>query len=258
MPPGEMPFGYRAPASYRSTLTAADVVAVPGTVTCTKQAGGAATAGTYTIFVVAGNVHGCTTAKQGDTTVVTETTNLTVRAAWAAVTGATFYNLYCSTAGAAALWVGRVTEAQRAAGGTLTAVNVYSASGGIAGAIDIEVPGTGLAVNAGHLGQNTAYVIPAAVVDCRDAQYVDFDIAFSRTGDAVAPSLALVPFFYNSRTATYHAGSPVVVTFGGSSGVYHSFLQRLRVECRGNSALALVVGTIAGTGASVDMDATVT
>ena len=75
------------PIAHRSAVVAADVLAVPGTVTCTKQAGGAATAGTYTVFVVAGNSHGRTLATQGNVTVVTETTNLTVRAAFAAVVG---------------------------------------------------------------------------------------------------------------------------------------------------------------------------
>jgi len=252
-----MPFGFRTPTVYRTTLTSADVIAVPGTVTCTKLAGGAATAGTYTTFVVAGNLYGRTTAKQGDVTVVTETTNLTVRAAWAAVTGATFYDLFCSTAGAAALWVGRITEAQRAAGGTLTAVNTYSAAGGIAGAIDIEVPGTGLAVNAGQVAVNTAYSIPAAVVDCRDSQYVDFDIAMTRTGEAVALALTIVPFFYNTRAAAYYAGAPISLTIGGTSGSYYANQQRLRIECRGNSALALLIAAITGTGANVEMDATV-
>lgn len=241
-------------AAYRSAVAAADVIAAPGTVTCTKQAGGSATAGTYTVFVVAGNTFGRTTATQGNTTITTETTNLTIRAAFAAVTGATFYDIYCSTAGAGALFVGRITEAQRGTGIKLTAVNTTGA-GGTAGAVDIEVAGTGLAVNAGQLTQNTAYSIPASPVDCTGYQYVDFDLTFSRTGDSVAPSLRVIPFFYNARTLTYQAGDVQTISFGGSSGAFNPNKQRLRVETRGNTGMALVVASIAGTGASLDVDA---
>ena len=242
-------------AAYRSAIAAADVLSIPGTVTCTKQAGGGATAGTYTIFVVAGNAHGRTTAKQGDATVTTETTNLTVRAAFAAVSGASFYDIYCSTAGAAAKFVGRITEAQRASGIKLTAVNTTGA-GGTVGAVDIEVPGTGLAVNGGQLAQNTAYAIPATPVDCSGYQYVDFDLSLSRTGDIAAPALAVIPFFLNARTSTYQAGEPLTINFGGTLGAYGPMKQRVRVEARGNSGVALVVASIAGTGASLDIDAT--
>lgn len=241
-------------AIYRSAIAAADVIAIPDTVTCTKQAGGSATAGTYTVFVVAGNAYGRTTAKQGNATVSTETTNLTVRAAFGAVGGATFYDIYCSVDGAAAKFVGRITEAQRASGIKLTAVNTTGA-GGTAGAVDIEVPGTGLAVNAGQLTQNTAYAIPASPVDCSGYRYVDFDLTMSRTGDIAAPALKVIPFFYNARTATYQAGDLESINFGGAPGAYFANKQRLRVEARGNTGVALLVASIAGSGASLDIDA---
>lgn len=244
-----------APASYRSAVTAADVIAAPGTVTCTKQAGGSCTAGTYTIFVVAINAFGRTTATQGNATVTTETTNLTVRAAFAQVTGATHYGIYCSTDGAAAKFVGRITEAQRASGIKLTAVNTTGA-GGTAGAVDIEVPGTGIAVNGGALVQNVAYAIPAATaIDCSGYQYVDFDLAYSRTGDSVAAALKVIPMFLNSRTSTYFAGDVLTISFGGTSGQFYANKQRLRVETRGAPGMHLLVASIAGTGASLDLDA---
>jgi hypothetical protein len=241
--------------AYRSAVTAADVVAVPGTVTCTKQAGGSADAGEYTVFVIAGNAYGRTTAKQGNTTVTTETTNLTVRAAFAAVTGATYYDIYCSTDGAAAKWVGRITEAERASGIKIDAVG-STAAGGAAGAVDIEEVGTGIAVNAASNAVNTAFSIPASPVDCTGYRYVDFDLTLSRTGDAVVPALTVIPFYYNARTATYQAGTAVALTFGGAAGVYNPIKQRTRVEARGNAGVALVVAAIAGTGASLDIDAT--
>ncbi len=244
------------PVAYRSAVVAADLLAAPGTVTCTKQAGGAATAGTYTVFVVAGNVYGRTTATQGNVTVTTETTNLTVRAAFAAVAGATYYDIYCSVDGAASKAVGRITEAQRASGIKITAVGVTGA-GGVAGAVDVEVPGTGLAVNGGQLAQNTAYAIPSAIVDCAGFRYVDFDLALTRTYDAVAPALTVVPFFYNTTTATWFAGALQTISFGGTSGAYSALQQRLRVEARGNHKMALLVAAIAGTGASLTIGASV-
>lgn len=246
-------FSPGAPSSHRSGITAPDVLAIPGVVTCTKLTGvGAATAGTYTVFVAAGNRYGRTTARQGNATVTTETTNLGVRAAFAAVPGATFYDIYMSTDGAAAKWVGRVTEAQRASGIIINAVG-GTAAGGTANAVDIYVPGTGLAVNGGQLALNTAYR-PDTIqsVSAEGSGDLDIDVAFSRTGDAVAGSLILLPF-YEGRGGAYYAGTPVTLTFGGATGVYTPNCQTVRVPARGRGVV-VVVAAIGGTGASVDMD----
>ncbi len=237
------------PVLHRSAVTAADVLAVPGTVTCTKQAGGSVTAGTHNVKVVAGNVYGRTTATAGDTAVTTETTNLTVRAAFEAVTGATFYDIYCST-DADPKWVGRITEAQRASGIKIDAVG-STAAGGTAGAVDIEVVGTGLQA-AASAAVNTAYSVPEGI-DCTGYRYADFDIICTRTGDAVAAGLLLVPFFYNSELSSYAQGQIVSLAFGGASYIYNSMHQRLRVDVMGNSTVSLAVAYIAGTGMSVDV-----
>ena len=249
------PYAANTPTAYRSAVAAADVAAAPGTVTCTKQAGGSAAAAEYTVYVAAGNTYGRTTATAGNTTITTETTNLTIRAAFAAVTGATYYDIFCSADGAAAKFVGRITEVQRGTGIKLTAVNVTGA-GSIAGAVDIEVAGTGLAVNGGQLAVNTAYIIPASPIDATGHQYVDFDVTFSRTGDSVAPALTLTPFLLNSRTSTYQSMTAQALTFGGATGNFQSLKQRIRVEARGCPGVALLVESIAGTGAAVDIDST--
>jgi len=242
----------QTPTAHRTNITAADVMAVPGTVTCTKQAGGACADGEYKVKVVAVNAHGRTTATAGNATVTTETTNLTVRAAFAQVVGATHYDVYCST-DVDPKWVGRITEAERASGIKITAVGV-TGEGGTAGAVDVEVVGTGLAAGT-TAAVNTAWVIPASPVDCSGYTYIDFDITASCTGDAVAPALSVAPFFVNSRDSTYYQGTETVMTFGGTTGEYDSRKQRLRVECRGCSGVALLVRTIAGTGMSVNIDA---
>lgn len=244
-----------APVAYRAAVVNADLLAAVGVITCTVQAGGAATAGTYTVFAAAGNKYGRTTATQGNTTVVTTGSNLTVRAAFGQVAGAEFYDLYCSVDGAAAKFVGRVTEAQRASGIHISAENVTSA-GGTAGAVDIQVPGTGRAVNAGQLAQNTAYAMPAQLINAQGYQYVDYDITFHSTGDIVAPSLVVVPFWFNSLTGLYVPGAAQQITFGGGAGSYNAMTQRLRVQAEGNASIGLLVAQIAGTGASVDIAAT--
>lgn len=240
-----------APAAYRTAVVAADVLAIPGTVTCTKVAGGAATAGTYTVFVVAGNTYGRTTARQGNTTVTTETTNLTVAAAFAAVTGATFYDIYCSVDGAASKFLGRVTEAQRAAGCAITAQNTVGA-GGVPGSVYCQFPGTGLAVNGGQVAQNMAYT-PESLTPITTTGYenLDLNVTFSRTGDSVAGSLVLMPFY--AGASGYYAGDPVPVSFGGVANAYESNRQTFRLPVRGR-ACVICVGAIAGTGASVNLE----
>jgi hypothetical protein len=242
--------------AYRNEVAVADLLAVPGTVTCTKEAGGSATAGEYTVFVIAGNSFGRTTAKQGNTTVTTETTNLTIRAAFAAVVNAEYYDIYGSIDGAAAKWVGRITEAERASGIKIDAVGSTSA-GGIAGAVDIEVPGTGLAANAASNAVNTAFVVPSAKVNCAGYRYADFDLNLTRTGDAAVPAVTVVPFYHNERIDTWYAGTPIALTLGGAAGVYNTLKQRLRLETRSNDAVALAVASISGTGATLDIDATI-
>jgi hypothetical protein len=245
-------FAAGTPTAYRSAVVAADVLGALGTVTCTKQAGGAATAGTYTVFVVPGNRYGWGLAKQGDTTVTTETTNLTVRVAWAAMTGYDRFRIFCSTAGAGALFVGQVTETQRAAGGVIATVNVVTA-GGIPGAMDIQIPGTGLAVNGGQYAQNTAY-LPESLTPITPgtAENVRIHVDASRTGDIVAASLVLIPF-YAGASGHYYAGDPVPVSFGGVANAYESTQSGFDVPARGQP-FVIVAGGLAGTGLSVNLE----
>lgn len=237
------------PILHRSAVVAADVMAAPGTVTCTKQAGGSCNAGEHYVKVVAINGYGRTTATAGNTTVTTETTNLTVRAAFAAVAGATHYDIYCSTA-SNPLWVGRITAAQRTSGIVIDAVG-STAAGGTAGAVDIAEVGTGLAADT-TAAVNTAYV-PPTPVDCSGYSNIHFDIELTRTGDAVAPALVVVPYYYNAVAAVSFAGSPSTLTFGGATNVYTARRQRLTVACYGAAGCGLLVQSIAGTGASVNV-----
>lgn len=242
-----------AALNYRTAITAADVVAPPGTVTCTLQAGGGATAGVYNIKVVAGNALGRTTATTGNTAVTTASTNLTVRAAFAQVTGATYYDIYCSI-DADPKWVGRITEAQRASGILITAVGITGA-GGAAGAVDVQVPGTGgQALTTAVV--NTAYAIPAAAA-VNTGLYNDvlFDITASRTGDAAAIAVTVVVVAISPRTGNYvMISGPTVLTFGGGTGNAQLLTQRILASAKGSTGVHLLVTLISGTGASVDVD----
>jgi len=239
-------------SAYRTALTAADVVAVPGTVTCTKQAGGGLTANTYYVKVIAGNAMGRTTPKAGNATVTTETTNLTMRAAFAQVVGATFYDIYCSTA-SNPLWVGRITEAQRASGIKLTAVATTGA-GGTAGAVDIEAVGTGNAADTSG-AESTAYVLPSATIDCLYYKYADFEVLMSTTGDAAALAATFMPFFYDDIQKQWYAGTAVVVTLGGVTTALGPLAQKFRVEVDGCRKMCLVLEKLTGTGASLGIRA---
>lgn len=248
---------------YRSAVATPDVVAAPGTVTCTKLNGvGGLTANTYTFFVVSRNVLGRSTATQGNATVVTETTNLGARIAFAQVTGALGYDVYGSTDGSGAKFLARITEAQRASGGIITVAASGNTpatitAGGAVNSIDVYVTGVGVAVNSGQLAVNTAYVVPPSdaltPIDCAGYRKIRFYLAFSRTGDTVPLSALLLPFLKNSLDGAWYAGAPYTPSFGGATGNYDPLQQVLEVEVGGVSGVALTVPAIAGTGAAVDI-----
>lgn len=247
--------GQATALAHRSGITGADVLAAPTTSAASAVAGGSCTANTYHTKIVGINAYGRTTPSV-DRSAVTSAGNLTVRAPITQLSGATHYDVYCST-DAEPKWVGQITEAQRLSGIKITAVGVTGA-GGTANAVDIEVPGTGL-VAATTAAVNTAYVIPSTgtVADCSGYQYCDFEITATRTGDAVALAVNLVVMIYNARTAVYSMSTttPISLTFGGTAGNYEPLVQRYHAEVRGSSQVWCLVESIAGTGASLNIDA---
>ena len=62
-----------------------------------------------------------------------------------------------------------------------------------------------------------------------------------------------MPFYYNDRTGIFYGDTGTTFTFGGASTVLQPLTQRLRVDTRGQP-VALAVISIAGTGASLDID----
>lgn len=244
-----MSFPRTAPRAHRAAVVAADVMAIPGALTTSVVAGGALPDATYKSKVVAVNAYGRTTSRAG-TDRATSGANNSVRIAFAAVVGATHYDIYLST-DADPKFVCRVTEAQRASGILITALNTTSA-GGSANSVDVRAAGTGQASDT-TAAVNTAYVIPTGI-SAQGYQYADFDVAMTMTGDVASPACVLVPYFYNQRLAVWYAGDPQTISFGGAAGAYKPLKQRVRVETRGASQVALVVQSISGTGAELNID----
>jgi len=262
-----------APIAYRTAVVAADVLAAPTVAYVSDPAGGGLTPAANTAGDASGYNYSAVAVNQYGRSVRSSVVNTShvvaaadvVRYTVSQVPGATHYDIYSNPDTLAdPLFVGRVTEPQRAAGCRIRSDGVVStsgrAAGGATGEVDVEKDGTGLAGGA-TAAQAMAYVAPPTAglvtlgyVDCTGYEYADFYLTCSRTGDAVAPSLVVIPALYNSRTGTYSLSDPEALTFGGASAVYQSMIQPLRVEVRGSPRVALLVAGIAGTGMSLDMD----
>lgn len=239
-----------APTLYRTGVTSVDVISATGALTTGIHSGGGLADDTYKSKVVAGNTFGRTTATAG-TDRATSVANNSVKIAFVAVTGATYFDIYLSV-DADPKWVGRITEAQRAAGCVITAVGTVTLTGGEAGSVIVNVVGTGLQ-SLVTAAVNTAYAVPAAF-DVGNHENVNFDIIMSIGGDSAALTLVVVPYFYDGTN--YFAGTPVTVTFGGTSGQYGALKQRVSVLCKGRNT-GLLVQSITGLSASLEIYASV-
>jgi hypothetical protein len=232
---------------HRSAIATADKVAVPGALTVTDAgAGGALSNALRNVAVAAYDAQGVTTVSTGS---VTPALNHRVRIAFAQVTGADGYDIFLSTA-ANPLWVGRITEAQRASGGILDAVGTFSA-GGAAGSIDVGIDGTGVASNAPPFQFNSAYVVPGSITPISCAGYARAHVLVQLTVTDLrsAPTLVIVPFLQSQVSGLYHAGLAQTLTLLNASGA--SLLQDFELDVDGAANLCLLVDTITGQGAAM-------
>lgn len=197
---------------HRSNVSAADVVAAPGslTVSAATVTGGTLAnsqhnAAVAAVKLQAGSAHilGVTTVSTGNATPAGGSDS-GIRIAWASVTNADAYLIFMSTDANPKL-AAYVTEAQRAAGGIVSAFGTVGA-GGTAGAIDLGAMGTGLAANHAAFAQNTA-LLPdkiASPINC-----AGYSVAFIHT--RIRPSkttvwsalqaLTLIPFLRSQETS---------------------------------------------------------
>ena len=146
------------PILHRNAVTAADKLAVPGALVLTdvNESGSTLAHSAMNVAVSAYNRWGST--NNTNLATLTPTLDHAINVAFSQVVGADGYDLFLST-DAAPLWVARITEAERAAGGfIISAVGTVTAGGSApAGSVDIGIVGTGVANNATpFLGEHEA------------------------------------------------------------------------------------------------------
>jgi hypothetical protein len=241
---------------HRNGITAIDKVSAVGTITLSGQAGGSLASGTtYYVSAVARNKYGPT----GAATVVNTSpggSNGTLRAAFAApanMLSTDVYDMFLSTDSGAPKYVATVTETQRAAGCLVTAVRTVGA-GGTAGAVDVQVVGTGAQTTATQFANNNAY-LPDLITAVNCAGYAKASIktllAVTDLGSTTVPALTIVPFLKNQIDGFYdQAAAQIVATL---TAVGQSLRQDYVLDVNGATGLVVCFGNIAGQGAAASI-----
>lgn len=241
--------------SHRSSITAADKLAVPGTITraAVTESGSTLANSAYNMAAAAYNRWGSSGPGTKPSS-LTPTANQAINMAFAQVTGADGYDLFLST-DANPKWVGRITEAQRAAGGfIISTVGTVTAGGSAAaGSVDIGIPGTGLDCTVNPFATNNA-VRPDNVtpLDTRNREYIDLLVQLTITDLRSLPSLVLTGYQRNdSSTSNWHQFWTQTVSI--LTAVQQPLEQMFRVTVGGAANVVFLVDSIAGQGASVDL-----
>jgi hypothetical protein len=231
---------------HRSGITAVDKLSAI-TITAANQAG--------VVGVMANASHNCAVAPRnaygsvGASAIVavTPTLNKTVDITVPQCEGATHYDVFFST-DAAPLWVGSITEAQRAAGCAITAVGTVGA-GGSAGVVNVRLVGTGAASSA---YANNAYSLAGITeIDTRSKTKAYVYVSMTLTDFRTAPTLSIVPFLKNAYTGLFAQAQAQAVSLLAAVG--QSLNQVFAVDVDGSEALKVPIGTLTGYGASVNI-----
>lgn len=241
---------------YRAGLTAVDKVAAPATPTVADVAtGGSLLFNTsYKAAVAAGTTYGPTlpssvaSVTTANDAANTHCINITI----ASVASSEYYDIFMSSA-AAPFWVARVTEAQRAAGVTVTGVGVISAVSPGAGIVQVQLPGTGVATTAAPFTASNAFLVaPIPIIDCTGFTGATFHFYFSVTDFRSLPAFGYSimkgpynkPGFFNQVASALAA--PV-------AAVRAPMYQIAVASCNGAQQLIVALETISGQGASMDI-----
>ncbi len=217
----------------------------------------------YYAAVAAGNRYGSipsavssilTTANDGNNTHA-------LRVTIAQVAGAEWYDIFVSTSSTAPLWVARITEAQRAAAGTVvTAVGTVASSGpNAAGTVDVRVIGTGLAQTVAPFITNNAYTpaIAAGLADvnainCVGKSKLHLYFKLGVTDLRSLPTLRIIPFFRNSLVASdWYAGDLLTEQILTDLGC--GLQQYFVLDVEAHAAVVLLVDTISGQGSGLSI-----
>jgi len=239
---------------HRSAITAVDKLAVPtvGAASAITEAGSTLANSAMNYTVAAGNKWGNTTAAVAQT--ITPALNKGVRFAITQVAGADYYDIFLST-DAAPLWVGRITEAQRAAGGfIISTVGTVTANAGTpAGSIDIGIVGTGVASTAAPFNANFALTpaTPTPIVMTGYSHAFIFS-KISVTDLRSLPNAGIVPFIQNANGDWAIAAVSQVLAPLSAAGI--GLLRQTVLSNNGGPAnLVVLVDSISGQGTAVDI-----
>lgn len=243
---------------HRNAVAAVDKVAVAGTLTLSDQTasgGGLAISTTYYVNVAPFNRWGSAGAATITSLATSAAAGAThsLRVAWAQVAGADGYDLFLSTDATGPKWVARVTEAQRATGGVVNVIATGYAAGGVAGAIDIGVVGTGLGSNVAPFTTNNAYRPDnVTVFSTAGRSKVHVLVKLAVTDLRSLPSLTLIPFLGNQASAVdFHQGTAVTLSLLGATG--QSLEQDFELDVDGASSVVVLVDAIGGQGAAASV-----
>lgn len=242
--------------AHRSGVTSADKLLTPGVPTSLTDAGasGGSTLLTtnYYISVAAFNRWGPTPscAVQGPQAI---TAGHIFQATLAQVAGADGYDVFMSSSSTAPAWVARITEVQRAAGCTVTAVGTVTGTSPGAGKINILIPGTGLGSNVNPFLVNNAYT-PAAPtpVNCAGYQRAHIHIALAVTDLRSMPTLSIIPFFQDQLSpGDWFSGGIQTLALLADFG--QCLEQDFEIDVDGSTNMVVLVDTLAGQGAAVNV-----
>jgi hypothetical protein len=220
-----------------------------GTITLSTQSGGALANGT-TYYVTAAAYNRCGNATPGSIVSLAAGAGGALGAAFAQVAGADGYDIFLSTSATGPLWVGRITEGQRASGIVISAVGTTSA-GGAAGTVYINVVGTGLASNVLPFTVNNSYTPGApAPLGCEGYSIAHLHVKMVVTDLRSLPTLVLIPFYQDRLSNNdWFAGALQQINLLTAAG--QPLAQDFTIPVDGATNLVILVDTITGQGAAV-------
>jgi hypothetical protein len=238
---------------HRLNVAAVDKLALAGapSLAAVTEAGSTLANTAYNVAVVAGNRWGPSGQAAVPTTAITPTASQAIRATIAQIAGADYYDIFLSV-DTAPKWVGRISEAQRAAGGwIISTVGSPTLGGGApAGQVDLGIVGTGQQTSALAFTTNNAYTpaTPPPVI-CVGFSRMHAHVKLAVTDLRSAASLTIIPFFNDiGSTGDWYQGAARTLTILGAVG--QCLLQDFEMDVDGANAVVWLVDAIAGQGAA--------
>jgi len=241
--------------AHRAAITAVDKVPTVTITATNSDVGGSLTAVNHGVAVAPGNAYG--SCGISNIVVVTPAAGESIDIFIPQAVGAAYYDVLVSPSTTAPFWVGRITEEQRAAGCTITAIGVVE-TGGQADSVNVKVvgAGTGTAVATSAIyAANNAYVFGAIeTISCvgKTKAYIYTRVAIDNLG--AAPSVGIVPFFRKNDTSInwYATDVNLLSVLGGLGG--QPLSQVVVVDINAVKELVVLVDVLAGNGTTVDID----